>query len=180
RMFDFVFQMFSHGHAAVPALGMEEIPKQLASQLPEESIITNERVVSIHENKAKTASGEEFEAKAILIATEPNELSNAYRADLHDEHPRSTTCLYFAMDTSIFSKPMLALNALTDRLVNHFAVMSDVSYDYAPIDKSLLSVSIIGIPMHSETELIDAVRREMSYWYGTHAYEWEFLKRYDI
>jgi hypothetical protein len=33
-MFDFVMKMFSEGDAALPALGMEEIPKQLASQLP--------------------------------------------------------------------------------------------------------------------------------------------------
>jgi hypothetical protein len=34
-MFDFVMKMFSEGDAAIPALGMEEIPKQLAKQLPE-------------------------------------------------------------------------------------------------------------------------------------------------
>jgi polyhydroxyalkanoate synthesis regulator protein len=34
RMFDFVMKMFSEGDAALPALGMEEIPKQLAIQLP--------------------------------------------------------------------------------------------------------------------------------------------------
>jgi hypothetical protein len=34
RMFDFVMKMFSEGDAALPALGMEEIPKQLANQLP--------------------------------------------------------------------------------------------------------------------------------------------------
>jgi hypothetical protein len=33
-MFDFVMKMFSEGDAALPALGMEEIPKQLANQLP--------------------------------------------------------------------------------------------------------------------------------------------------
>jgi hypothetical protein len=31
-MFDFVMKMFSEGDAAIPALGMEEIPKQVAKQ----------------------------------------------------------------------------------------------------------------------------------------------------
>jgi hypothetical protein len=31
RMFDFVMKMFSDGDVAVPALGMEEIPKQLVA-----------------------------------------------------------------------------------------------------------------------------------------------------
>ncbi len=70
RMFDFVFQMFSNGKAVVPALGMEEIPRQLASILPDDAIITNERVISINKNVATTESGNEFEAKTILIATD--------------------------------------------------------------------------------------------------------------
>jgi hypothetical protein len=42
-MFDFV--MFSEGDAAIPALGMEEIPKQVAKQLPEDAFIFNTKVV---------------------------------------------------------------------------------------------------------------------------------------
>jgi hypothetical protein len=40
RMFDFVMKMFSEGDAALPALGMEEIPKQLAIQLPADTFCT--------------------------------------------------------------------------------------------------------------------------------------------
>jgi hypothetical protein len=40
-MFDFVMKMFSEGDAAIPALGMEEIPKQVAKQLPEDAFIFN-------------------------------------------------------------------------------------------------------------------------------------------
>jgi hypothetical protein len=40
RMFDFVMKMFSEGDAAIPALGMEEIPKQLAKQLEHASCLT--------------------------------------------------------------------------------------------------------------------------------------------
>jgi hypothetical protein len=44
RMFDFVMKMFSEGDAALPALGMEEIPKQLASQLPAYFFVYNTKV----------------------------------------------------------------------------------------------------------------------------------------
>jgi hypothetical protein len=40
-MFDFVMKMFSEGDAALPALGMEEIPKQLAIQLPADTFFYN-------------------------------------------------------------------------------------------------------------------------------------------
>lgn len=184
RMFDFVFQMFSKGNGAVPALGMEEIPRQLASVLPEDAIITNERVVSINKNKATTESGNEFEAKTILIATDNNEFAQSYRANTtQNENPRGTTCLYFSMNKSIVKRPILCLNSLENRLVNNFVVMSDISSDYAPIDKSLLSVSIVTDDENkdfTEEELIEKTRRELSFWYGTHAYEWDFLKSYSI
>jgi hypothetical protein len=50
RMFDFVMKMFSEGDAALPALGMEEIPKQLAIQLPADTFLYNTKVVDIREN----------------------------------------------------------------------------------------------------------------------------------
>ncbi|WP_338764587.1 NAD(P)/FAD-dependent oxidoreductase [Bernardetia sp. ABR2-2B] len=184
RMFDFVFQMFSNGNGAVPALGMEEIPRQLASVLPNDAIITNERVVSINKNVATTESGNEFEARSVLIATENNEFSQSYRANLtQDATTRGTTNLYFSMDKSIVKRPILCLNSLENRLVNNFVVMSDISLDYAPIDKSLLSVSIVTDNENkdfTEEELIEKARRELSFWYGTHAYEWDFLKSYSI
>jgi hypothetical protein len=37
-MFDFVMKMFSDGDVAVPALGMEEIPKQLVAIARKESM----------------------------------------------------------------------------------------------------------------------------------------------
>lgn len=188
RMFDFVFQMFSNGNGAVPALGMEEIPRQLASTLPKDAIITNEKVVSINKNKATTASGNEFEAKVILIATQNNslddELSQSYRANKNQTNSsRGTTNIYFSMDKSIVKRPILCLNSLENRLVNNFVVMSDISSDYAPIDKSLLSVSVVTDDENkdfTEEELIEKARRELSFWYGTHAYEWDFLKSYSI
>lgn len=184
RMFDFVFQMFSKGDGAVPALGMEEIPRQLASTLPNDAIITNERVISINKNIATTESGNEFEAKTILIATDNNEFAQSYRASkIENKNTTGTTCLYFSMDKSIIKRPILCLNSLKDRLVNNFVVMSDISSDYAPIDKSLLSVSIVTDDKNknfTEDELVEKARRELSLWYGTHAYEWDFLKSYSI
>jgi protoporphyrinogen oxidase len=185
RMFDFVFQMFSNGAGAVPALGMEEIPRQLASVLPNDAIITNERVVSINKNVVTTESGNEFEGKTILIATDANsELTQSYQATTTENSTtRGTTNLYFSMDKSIVKRPILCLNSLENRLVNNFVVMSDISSDYAPIDKSLLSVSVVTDDENknfTEEELVEKAKRELSLWYGTHAYEWDFLKSYSI
>jgi protoporphyrinogen oxidase len=71
-MFDFVMKMFSEGDAALPALGMEEIPKQLANQLP--AIFVQYKVVDIRENTIFTNSGAEIKSDIIILATEANEL----------------------------------------------------------------------------------------------------------
>jgi hypothetical protein len=46
-MFDFVMKMFSEGDAAIPALGMEEIPKQVASSCQRMRFLFNTKVVDI-------------------------------------------------------------------------------------------------------------------------------------
>ena len=50
RMFDFVFKMFSEGEATVPAKGMEEIPKQIASYLDPNKINCNTKVIDVKGN----------------------------------------------------------------------------------------------------------------------------------
>ncbi len=78
RIFDFVMKMFSEGDAALPALGMEEIPKQLASKLPKKCFLFNQKVIDIIDNKVYTEDGKYFEASQILIATNANDLSSKY------------------------------------------------------------------------------------------------------
>jgi hypothetical protein len=53
-MFDFVMKMFSEGDAAIPALGMEEIPKQVAKQ--PDAFIFNTKVVDIQANTIITVT----------------------------------------------------------------------------------------------------------------------------
>jgi hypothetical protein len=71
RMFDFVMKMFSEGDAALPALGMEEIPKQLAIQLPADTFLYNTKVVDIREKHFH--QGAEIKSDIIILATEANE-----------------------------------------------------------------------------------------------------------
>jgi hypothetical protein len=72
-MFDFVMKMFSEGDAALPALGMEEIPKQLAIQLPADTFFVQYKI-DIRENSIFTSSGAEIKSDIIILATEANEL----------------------------------------------------------------------------------------------------------
>ena len=73
RMFEFVFKMFSEGSAALPSAGMEAIPRQLATALPEGSISLGARVASLEPRAVTLESGDRLEAGAIVLATEAPE-----------------------------------------------------------------------------------------------------------
>ncbi|NJN33507.1 MAG: hypothetical protein HC817_03880 [Saprospiraceae bacterium] len=62
--------------------------------------------------------------------------------------------------------PYLMLNANTDELIDHLVVLSAVAPSYAPTQKTLLSVSVVGKNCLSETALVEKVGAELSLWFG--------------
>ena len=63
RMLQFVFAMFAVGDAALPAAGMEAIPRQLAARLPAERIRLQAEVTRIDGTAVLLASGEQLQAR---------------------------------------------------------------------------------------------------------------------
>ncbi|NJO03379.1 MAG: FAD-dependent oxidoreductase [Bacteroidia bacterium] len=179
RMFDFVFKMFGEAAAAIPARGMEEIPKQLASQLNRGSLILQKQVTSIEHYRVHTAQGDAFSARAILLATEAPGLVQNYQVP-KPEPGRRVSCVYFQADQSPLRKAMIILNAHTPKLVNNLCVMSEVSTEYAPPGKALISASFNGSSHLSDGDLSAQIRNEFSKWFGDQVFGWRLLKRYQI
>ena len=61
RMFEFTFKLFGRGSATVPANGMGEIPKQLASRLPHGTIQLNQAVKTVGIDSITLESGERIQ-----------------------------------------------------------------------------------------------------------------------
>lgn len=180
RMFDFVMKMFSEGDAVVPALGMEEIPKQLVKQLPDGCIQYNTTVTAIEGNTIITANGEKIISNTILIATEANSFLAKYKPETILAH-QSVTNVYFETLVAPSDKAVVILNASSNRkIVNNLTVMSNVSKQYAPEGKVLVSVSCNGILGLSEQELVDAIINELTPWFGQQLQDWNLLKSYEI
>jgi len=181
REFDFVFKMFAEGDTAVPAQGIEMIPRQLASRVGEENILYHQKVVNIDRQLVTTEAGREFAAPVILVATDPLGYVSRYFEDSHESVSyHSTTNLYFSSTIPPFIKPLIALNAKGDKLVNNISVMNTVSAAYAPEGQHLISVAINGYQQASDQELILNVKDEMSQWFGTQPETWEHLRTYRI
>jgi protoporphyrinogen oxidase len=180
RMFDFVMKMFSEGDAVLPALGMEEIPKQLASQLPTDTFLYNTKVVDIRKNSIFTNSGAEIKSDIIILATEANELVSKLKSNVETDY-RSVTNVYFQTTIAPSNKAVVILNASEkEKVVNNLTVMTNVSSAYAPAGKVLISVSCNGILDFENQELAEKIKEELEPWFGKQVEDWSHLKTYKV
>ena len=180
RMFDFVMKMFSEGDAAIPALGMEEIPKQLAAQLPNNVFLYNTKVVDIQDTTIFTNDNFEIKADLIILATEANDLISKFKNNVERAH-QSVTNVYFQADIAPSSKAVVILNASENReFVTNITVMTNISKDYAPANKVLISVSCNGILDFDDVKLSEIIKAELKPWFKNHVDSWQHLKTFKI
>jgi protoporphyrinogen oxidase len=140
NMFDFVMKMFSEGDAAIPAFGMEEIPKQLVAMLPENSILYNVKVSAIEHNKIICESGQVFESDKIIIATEATGFASRYISK-NKQNFNKVTNVYFEAEVAPTEKAIVVLNAsVNKKWANNLTVMTNISAEYAPENKVLIAV----------------------------------------
>lgn len=180
NMFDFVMKMFSEGSAAIPQLGMEEIPKQLAAMLPENSIIFNQKVVSLENNIITCENGTQYPTEKTIIATDAIGFAKNYLPQ-QKQLSQKVTNVYFSAEISPIKKSVVVLNACTQKKwVNNLTVMSEVSESYAPKGKALIAISCNGIFDISDEELIENIKTELKPHFGKVVETWQLIKSYKI
>lgn len=180
RKLDFVMRQFSRGDTALPALGMAEIPRQLASTLPAGSIRIETRVESIEPQGVRLDTGELITAKAVVIATETGAIGESLGAATSPAAWNGVTCLYFSASVAPVREPILLLNGEGAGPVNNLAVPSLLSSEYAPPGRHLVSVSVLDPAAAEAPDLEDQVRRQMREWFGAATSDWELLRVYRI
>ena len=174
RMFDFVFKMFGEGHAAVPDNGMEEIPKQLAGNLPSENIRVDHKVAKVDGQNIFLENGEKISAKNILIATEANKLVKNFFKKINKKYV-STLHIHFISETPAIAKPLIGLNTAKNKLVNNICTINIVAPGYAKNGKNLISISVVGKPKLKDKEIISEIKKESKKWFGNEVEQWEHL-----
>lgn len=184
RLFRYYFRMFAEGASAVPAAGMEALPRQLAAGLPSGVLELGVRVNRVSAGAVETASGRRIEADAVVVAVEGPEASRLLGDSLADPGSRGVTCFYFSAETSPVGEGVLVLNGEGpgNGPVNNLAVLTDVAPGYAPADRALVSVTVLGDPAASggEVALESKVRRQLERWYGPGVSAWETVAVYRI
>jgi protoporphyrinogen oxidase len=177
RMFNFVFKMFSIGHAAVPQKGMQAISDQLKGKLVKTSIRLNTAVEKIEGNVIELSSGERINADKIIIATRPDRFLSQMEGQFKPS--RKVVNLYFSLEKSFFASPMIGLVTDKQFLVNNLVFMTDVSKSYAKSDRALLSVSITK-PIPVDNKLIEMVKIELEALTHIKSGHFKLEKKYEI
>jgi phytoene dehydrogenase-like protein len=183
RMFEFVFRMFALGEAAVPENGMGEIARQITRQLPEDGIRLNAQVKSVNENSVTLVSGEHLQADSVVVACErpaAARLLGDSETDGEQALGQGVTCLYFAADEPPLKEPILVLNGEGEGPINNLCVPSQVSSQYAPPGKSLISVTVLGVDQPAEELLLRSVLEQLTDWFGRSVDSWKHLRSYVI
>ncbi len=174
RFFEYTFRMFSEGDAAVPALGMGEMARQLARRLPAGALRLASPVAGISEGRVTLSSGEPVAASTVVVATEAAEARTLL--DTPARASRGVSCVYFDAETDPVGQPVLVLNGEGTGIVNHLAVTSTVAPTYAPPGRSLVCVSVLAPHVPD----VDVVREELCAWYGAQVRSWRHLRTYRI
>ncbi|MFN4242132.1 MAG: protoporphyrinogen/coproporphyrinogen oxidase [Tepidisphaerales bacterium] len=176
----FTLAMFACGGAAVPALGMGEIPRQLAAGLPDRCVFLHTRVVDVEPGRLLTADGGYVNARCIVVATDADTTRRLLPGHDWPDMPRCTSCLYFAADHDPVGQPILLLDGDSAGPVNHAAVMTAVSPALAPPGKTLISVSTFELPRDGWPALARRVTAQLEGWFGPHVRRWTLLRGYAI
>ncbi|AHJ95604.1 protoporphyrinogen/coproporphyrinogen oxidase [Hymenobacter swuensis] len=184
NFFEFVFKQFVEGEAVVPALGMQQIPEQLAARLPTGTVRLNTPVATLEGTSVQLQSGETLRASTVVLAVDGEAAAHLLPEPPVSTPPRAwrrTTCTYFAAPAAKGrADKLLRLNASSTALAHNVAFPSDVASAYAPAGHRLVSVSTHGEHGLSEADLTARLRQELTDWFGPEAAQWQHLRTYDI
>lgn len=179
RVLAYVLRMFAIGEAALPARGMGQIPRQLARDLPHDSLRTGVPVRAVRADGVTLDDGTQLKGRAVVLATEAPETERLL-GGRPSVRSVGETCLYFSCRRKDWHPPYLVMNGEGSGPINNLVFPSVVSADYAPAGQSLVGVVVLGIPDAANADLVEQVRRQLADWFGAPARSWRHLRTYRI
>jgi phytoene dehydrogenase-like protein len=174
RMFDIIFRMLADGDSAVPAAGMQAIPRQLADRLPVGSIHLQTRVTATSPTSI-AVDGSTIAAAAVVVATEGP--AAASLLDLPAVESKSVGAVYFAAPVAPIDDKLVVLDGTGAGPALNVAVMSNVAPSYAPTGSHLI---VAALPGHDGPTIESDARTQLRGWWGAQVDAWEHVATYRI
>lgn len=169
RMFDVVFRCLARGDSAVPTLGMEEIPRQLAAGLPAGTVRCGAPVGAVEPGRVRLADGEVVEARDVIVATEGP--AAARLLGIAPVGSRSASCVWFGAPSPPVDDRLVILDGTGP--ARNVAVMTNVAPAYAPEGRALVAAAVPG---RADGSVEPAVRDQLRGWWGAQVDGWEHLR----
>lgn len=165
-----IIKSFATGSPGVPRRGVAELPKALAARIT--SIRYGVQIDSIDNGVAHSSVGD-FKAKKIIIATDATTATQLLGLS---EVSRMAGCVtwYHAVDTNPSDSGRLVVDGQSRGPIINTVVISDISSDYAPAGRHLISTTTVLGATESD------VRRHLSIMWGTSTHEWQLIAKYEI
>ncbi|MBX2846149.1 MAG: FAD-dependent oxidoreductase [Saprospiraceae bacterium] len=180
RMFDFVFKMFGQGSAAVPNLGMGEIPKQIAAHLPEDSIKLNVMATAINSKFVNATKGDVYSGDQIVVATEAAQFLTDLEPSISKEHV-STIHVHYEVPKDPIQHRLIALNSQPNQLVNNISCISKVAPGYKGSNNhELLSITLRDASVNMDASLDTGIKAECQQWFGEDVNDWQLLTMHKV
>jgi phytoene dehydrogenase-like protein len=178
RVTELVFRSFFRGEVAVPDLGMQRLPDQLAARLAPGTVRLGARAERVRPGEVDVAGGDTVRGEHVVVATEGPVAEQLLGVGTlgHVAPGRGTVTLWYRASRSPVGRPDLVLDADGSGPVNNLAVLSDVAPGYAPPGVSSIAASVVGVPDRSLGELDRAVRGQLTGWYGSEVADWQLLR----
>ena len=174
---------FALGRALLPANGMGEIPRQLASRLASSRQRYGARVQALlRKDRAgdcvfgvELASGEKIEGDCVILATE--ERTSCLLLGLKEQRAWSqVSTFYFTGNDPLYEGGLLVLPEGKNALVRHFTDLTNTAPEYAPKGKRLLSATVLNPPVGDLSGLVQTeITRYLPDFRG-----WKFLQEIRI
>ena len=181
RKFEETFSLFAKGDTVLPRLGIGEIPKQMARQLPDDSIFLSQEVKKVMESTVVMADGKEWSGRAVVLATEETVANRLLGIDEPTHEWNAVDCLYFTLPKTELptTSPILHLDGNGSGPINNLTFLSTLS-DCAPSGRALASASVIGKKEMGIDQVVELAKQQLITWFGESVKNWDFLKAYRI
>ena len=188
RFFDITLKSFILGTPGVPRNGMEAIPTQLATQLPQGSINFGVTATAVARTMVRTDQGD-IRTRSVVIATNARSAAILIPS-LKVPASNSVTTWYHLADCSgsqltdgsstlvVDGKKFNGVHDDPSRPLVNTVVMSNAAPSYASEDRTLVSSSAIGVHHSVEAEL--RVRSHLASLYGVPTNGWAHVATYPI
>lgn len=169
---ELLVRSFVRGTPAVPSDGMQALPDQLASRLPDGALRLHTPATSVRAGAITSGEGS-WQTRAVVVTAGPR--ASAELLGTPVPAMRALTTCYHLAPRSPASRPLLHLDADHRGPLVNTAVMTDSAPSYAP-GRTLVASTILG----SDPTMAGRARQHAGIVYGTDTHSWEHIATYAI